>query len=42
MMSNQTVSTNSIIDGADEVENSWNTDPVWKNLLPFLKESIRL
>ena len=20
----------------------WNTDPVWKNLLPFLRETIRL
>ena len=31
----------SIIDGADEVENSWYTDAVCRNGLPFLKVSIR-
>jgi len=31
----------SIIDGTDEVENSWYTDAVCRNGLPFLKVSIR-
>ena len=31
----------SIIDGADEVENSWYTDAVCRNGLPFLNVSIR-
>ena len=42
MKNDQLVLKNSIIYSTDEVENSWFSDAVCRNVLLFLKESIKL
>ena len=41
MKNDQIVFKKSIVDGANEVEHSWCTDALRRNVLPFSKDSIR-